>query len=150
MWSEAFTIYSMIVVSHFLQGWQDLTQYKLLILRTYSQFKGRVWLAYDQAFREHTAAVNLMNWSSINVQLFNFHAARVSVRGGQGSHSRCHRAFWFVHLAIICRSSNSGRCSASFASCRFAHQCSICAGPHRSLSCSERSESRPMHELKLR
>ena len=60
-WSEAFSIYSMIVTSHFPHRWQDLTQYKLLILRTYRQFNGRVWLAYDQAFREHAAAVNLTN-----------------------------------------------------------------------------------------
>ena len=76
------------------------------------QFNGCVWLASDQAFREHGAAVNLTNWSSINVQLFNFHAAGASVVGGQGS---------LTHDAtdpsgsstsqIICRSWNSGRCS---------------------------------------
>ena len=32
---------------------------------------------------------------------------------------------------VICRSWNRGRCSAQFASCRFAHRCSTCAGSHR-------------------
>jgi len=31
-------------------------QYHLSILRTYRHFSGRVWLAYDQALREHAAA----------------------------------------------------------------------------------------------
>ena len=54
--------------------------YQLLILRTHRQFTGRVWFAYDRAFREHAAATNLTDWSSINVQLFNFHAAGAAVR----------------------------------------------------------------------
>ena len=150
-WSEAFTIYSMIVASHFPHRWQDLTQYKLLILRTYRQFNGRVWLAYDQAFREHAAAVNLTNWSSINVQLFNFHAAGASVRGGQGSLARdATEPSGSSTSQVICRSWNAGRCSASFSSCRFAHRCSICAGSHRSSSCSERPESRTTRESKRR
>ena len=55
-------------------------QYQLLILRTHRQFAGRVWLGYVRAFREHAAASNLTDWSTINVQLFNFHAAGASVR----------------------------------------------------------------------
>ena len=31
---------------------KDLTSYKLLIIRTYRQFNGRVWFAYDRAFGE--------------------------------------------------------------------------------------------------
>ena len=60
-------------ISH--TGWQDLAQYKLLILSTYQQFSSGVWLAYDQAFRRHAAATNLSDWFQINVQLFNFHAS---------------------------------------------------------------------------
>ena len=78
---EAFAIFSLILVSSFPHRWKDLMQYQLLILRTYRHFSGRVWLAYDQAFREHAAATRLTDWSSMNVQLFNFHAAGSSVRG---------------------------------------------------------------------
>ena len=56
-------------------------QYQLLILRTYRHFSGRVWLAYDQAFREHATASRLTDWSSMNVQLLNFHSAGSSARG---------------------------------------------------------------------
>ena len=79
-WLEAFSIYCLILSSHFPHRWKDLMQYQLLILRTHRQFAGRVWLAYDRAFREHAAASNLTDWSTINVQLFNFHAAGASVR----------------------------------------------------------------------
>ena len=79
-WLEAFSIYCLILSSHFPHHWRDLMQYPLLTLRTHRQFAGRVWLAYDQAFCEHAAASNLTDWSNINVQLFNFHAAGASVR----------------------------------------------------------------------
>ena len=77
-WLEAFSVYCLILNSHFLHHWKDLLHYQLLLLRTYRQFAGRVWLAYDLAFREHAAATNLTEWSIINVQLFNFHAAGAS------------------------------------------------------------------------
>ena len=79
-WSEAFTIFMLILKSYFPHRWKDLTSYKLLILRTYHQFSGRVWLSYDQAFRQHAAAMKLVDWSTMNVQLYNFHAAGASVR----------------------------------------------------------------------
>ena len=78
-WLEAFSIYCLILASHFPHRWKDLMNYQLLILRTQRHFTGRVWFAYDHAFREHVAATNLTDWSSINVQLFNFHAAGAAV-----------------------------------------------------------------------
>ena len=77
---EAFSVYCLIMI-FFPHRSRDLLQYKLLIQRTYRQFSGKVWLAYDRAFREHAAAANVVDWSSINVQLFNFHAAGASARG---------------------------------------------------------------------
>jgi len=46
-WLEAFSIYCLVLVSHFPNRWKDLLQYQLLILRTHRQFAGRVWLSYD-------------------------------------------------------------------------------------------------------
>ena len=70
-----------MLTSHFPHRWKDLQLYQLLILWTYRQFTGRVWLAYDRAFREHAAVTNLTDWSTLNAQLFNLHAAGASVRG---------------------------------------------------------------------
>ena len=77
-WMEAFSIYCLILTSFFPHRSKDLLQYKLLILRTYCQFSGKVWLAYNRAFREHADAAKVVDWSSINIQLFNFHAAGAS------------------------------------------------------------------------
>ena len=71
-WVEAFSIFCLVLTSYFPHRWKDLLQYQLLILRTYRQFNGRVWLAYYRALREHAAASHLTDWSSINVQLFKF------------------------------------------------------------------------------
>jgi len=56
-WSEAFSIYSLILVSYYPQRWKDLLLYKLVIIRTNPLFSGRGWLSYDQAFREHAASM---------------------------------------------------------------------------------------------
>ena len=58
---------------------ERLTSYKLLILHTYRQFSRCVWLDYDQAVRQHAAAVKLVDWSALNGQLFNFHTAGASL-----------------------------------------------------------------------
>ena len=79
-WVEAFTVYSVILTSHFFHRWRDLASYKLLILRTERQFSGSAWCEYDKAFRQHAAASKLSDWSSINVQLFNFHTAGSGLR----------------------------------------------------------------------
>ena len=62
---EAFSIFVMILAFYFPHCWKDLSQYKLLILRTYQQFSGRVWLNYDRAFRENAEASNVTDWSAI-------------------------------------------------------------------------------------
>ena len=56
-WLEA-SIFSLVLLSHFLHRWKDLLQYQLLMLRTahtHRHFSGRVWFAYDQAFCERAA-----------------------------------------------------------------------------------------------
>ena len=150
-WSEAFTIFTLILTSYFPHRWKDLTSYKLLILRTYRQFSGRVWLAYDQAFRQHAAATKLVDWSTMNVQLYNFHAAGASVHSGSGGPlSELPEPSGADSSQVICRSWNRGRCSAQFASCRFAHRCSTCTGSHRALECSRRFDKMPSHDRKRR
>ena len=54
-WVEAFTVYTWILCSSHPSRWQDLTQYKLLILKTARQFPGKAWLHYDVAFRKDAA-----------------------------------------------------------------------------------------------
>ena len=100
--------FSMILTSHFPHRWRDLMSYKLLILRTHRQFTGRVCLAYDKAFREHAAVTNLIDWSSMNVQLYNFCIAGASVRcGPDGLFSDLPKPFGVTSSQVICRSWNT-------------------------------------------
>ena len=109
---EAFSIYSPVLTSHFPHRWRDLSQYKLLILCTYQQFSNRVWLAYDQAFREHAAATNLTDWSNKNVQQFNFHAAGASTHGRGEFVNESAEPAGAASSQIVCKSWNRGCCSA--------------------------------------
>lgn len=118
-WSGAFSIFTLVLASHFPTRWKDLMLYKLIIIRTHRYFGGRAWLTYDQAFREHAAATNLTDWSEINVQLYNFHIAGSSSRPSD----------------TICISWNKGRCTTPYPSCRYAHKCSNFSGNHRSIDC---------------
>ena len=141
-WSEAFSIFTLILTSYFPHRWKDLTCYKLLILQTQRHFSGRVWRAYDLAFRQHAAPTKLVDWSSMNSELFNFHAAGASLRpSASGTSPAVPEPSGVPSSQIICRSWNRGRCSSQYNYCRYAHRCSLCAGPHRSSECSVRTES---------
>ena len=143
---EAFSIYSLILVSHFPHRWRDLNQYQLLILRTFCHFAGKVWLAYDQASQKHAAATRLSDWSCMNVQLFNFHAATSSVHSSAvPSSSKFVEPPGSSSSLITCISWNKGHCMAPHASCRYAHRCSVCSGSHRASTCSS-SASRFSYE----
>ena len=141
-WMEAFAIFSVILVSHFPNRWKDLMQYQLLILRTYRHFSGRVWLAYNQAFREHVAASRLTDWPSMNFQLFNFHSAGSSARGTPLVTSNDSPEPPGSSSSVIhCKSWNKGRCTAPFASCRYSH---------RAISCPNQSVKARSDESKRR
>ena len=150
-WSEAFTIFMLILTLYFPPRWKDLTSYKLFILRTYCQFSGRVWLAYDQAFRQHAAATKLIDWLTMNVQLYNFHPAGTSVCSGSGgSLSELPEPSGADSSQVICQSWNRSHCSAQFASCQFAHRCSTCAGSNHGSECSRRFDKTSSHDHKCR
>ena len=58
-WVEVFTIFSWIFCSAHPSRWQDLTKYKLLIIKTSRQFSKKAWFHYDIAFRRDAAASGL-------------------------------------------------------------------------------------------
>ena len=138
-WMEAFSIFALILVTHFPHRWKDLLQYQLLILRTFRHFSGKVWLVYDQAFREHAAAIRLTDWSCMNVQLFNFHAAGSSVRESSLAQSTEHpEPPGSSSSAVVC------------ISCRYAHRCTVCSGSHRATACSSHSSRDSRDDRKRR
>ena len=150
-WSESFTIFTLILTSYFPHRWKDLTSYKLHILRTYCQFSGHVWLANDQAFGQHAAVTKLVDWSTMNIQLYNFYGAEASVHSGSGgSLSKLPEPSGADSSQVICWSWNRERCSAQFASCQFANHHSVCAGSHCASECSPRFDKTSSYDHKVR
>ena len=140
-WTEAFTVFSLVLTSFFPHRWKDLTLCKFLILRIARQFSGRVWLAYDKAFRDHAAATQLADWSTMNAQLFTFHAGGASSRSSNlGTPPDSSEPVGSSSSRIPCMSWNKGRCTAPYTICRYFHRCSTCGGSHRSVSCSARPD----------
>ena len=72
-WTEAFTIFQMVMCATHTHRWPDLTKYKLLIIQTARQSPSRAWLEYDLAFRKDAAATGASDWSKMNLDLYNFH-----------------------------------------------------------------------------
>ena len=72
-WTEAFTIFQLVLCATFLLRWLDLMKYKLLIIQTARQHPGLAWLEYDLAFRRDAAASGLNDWSKTNLDLYNFY-----------------------------------------------------------------------------
>ena len=66
------------MVSYFPHRSRDLVLYQLLILCTFSRFGGSTWRWYDDAFRRDAAARGVVDWSHMNVELWNFHTASAS------------------------------------------------------------------------
>ena len=150
-WMEAFSIFSLVLSSHFPHRWKDLTQYQLLILRTHRHFSGKVWLNYDRAFREHAAATKLTDWSCMNVQLFNFHAAGSSSRGSSYAQpAEASEPSGSSFSSTLCKSWNRGRCTAPVNPCRYAHRCSLCSGSHRAITCHDSAEKADRGDAKRR
>ena len=89
-----------------------------------------MWLTYDPAFREHSAATNLTNWSNTYVQLFNFHAARTSTRGPGEFAKKSAEPAGASSSQIVCKSWNRGSCSAPYAQCCFSHTYLSRSGSH--------------------
>lgn len=147
-WLGAFSIFCLILVLHFPHRWKDLLQYQLLILQTYRQFSGRVWLSYDQAFRENAAATNLTDWSQFNSTLFSFHSTGWSARSSRDFSDRQNEPHGAALSQIICKSWNCGHCVAPSASCRFAHKCASCHGPYRAAVCLANTSSKPSSSSK--
>ena len=72
-WTEAFTIYQMVICASHPHRWSDLTKYKLLIIQTACHSPGCLWLEYDVAFWKDVAATGASDWSRMNLDIYNFH-----------------------------------------------------------------------------
>ena len=65
-WTEAFTIFQMVLCAAHPHLWADLSKYKLLIIQMAHHFSSSAWLEYDLVFRKDAAASGLSDWSRMN------------------------------------------------------------------------------------
>ena len=144
LWSQAFGIYSLVLVTYHPHRALDLLRYHLLILRLASQFPGTVWCDYDEAFRRDAAARQIRDWSSMHVELFNFHSGASLARTGASRPSSVTAASsspleprGAASATVFCHSWNAGKCVAPRLICRYAHLCSVPQwhGSHRRVDC---------------
>ena len=144
-WTEAFTIYQMVLCAAHPHQWPDLTKYKLLIIQTARHSPDRAWLEYDLAFRSDVAATGAMDWGKMNLDLYNFHLRspapspdKLVVDPSSTSRSTSRG---YSSSTPYCTSWNNGLCHWPFGECCFRHFCSSCDGAHTMISCPFRNPS---------
>ena len=144
-WVQAFSIYSLVWVTYSPARGVDLLKYKLLILRTHAQFGGLAWLDYDEAFRRDAAARHISDWSTMHVELYNFHTAAARSSPSTSAPRALPESSGARFATAICRSWNSGRCICLRPTCRYLHVCDNprCRGPHRRIHCPGPVASQP-------
>ena len=109
------------------------------------------WLGYDQAFRQQAAATKLVDWLTMKIQPYNFHADGAFVHSGSGgSLSELPEPSGAGSSQVICQLWKRGRCLAQFASYWVTHRCSTCAGSHHALECSSRFDKTSLLDHKRR
>ena len=141
-WVEAFTVYSWILCSAHPSRWQDMTQYKLLILKT----PEKAWLHYDIAFRKDAAVSSLVDWSRMNLDLHNFHTRATLLQTSVSSDVPSSASRMLASSPNICRSWNDGTCRWPFGQCRYRHFCEKCKGEHPRVNCPfQASQSYSQH-----
>lgn len=139
-WTEALTIYQLVLCNTHPHRWADTTKYKLLVIQTARQHPGQAWMDYDLAFRKDAAASGLADWSRMNLDLYNFHLRsppppppRPLLQPATASSPSATQSL--SSPSPICRSWNQGRCLWPFGRCRFRHVCESCQGEHTRVAC---------------
>ena len=130
-WVQAFSVYSLVIITYLPRWAVDLLKYQLLILRTQAQFGGLAWLNYDEAFHRDAAARHVFDWSSMHVELYNFHTVAAQVPPSPVT-CALPESSGACFASTICRLWNSGHCICLHPTCRYLHVCDTprCRGPH--------------------
>ena len=123
-----------------------MTQYKLLILKTSRQFPGKDWLYYDIAFHKDAAASGLVDWSHMNLDLYNFHTCTTLLQTSPFSDVLSSSSRMLASSSNICWSWKDGTCRWPFGQCRYHHCCEKCEGEQPCVSCPfQASQSNSQH-----
>ena len=130
-WVEAFTEYMWIFCCTHPSRWQDMTQYKLLILQTTHQFSNKAWLHYDT----WAVASRLANWSHRNSDMYNFHTHLPHQQQYQPPTTSSSPSKLVASSSISCRSWNNGSWAWPYGQSWYCHYCEKCEAEHPSVNC---------------
>ena len=150
-WTEAFTIFKMVLSAVHLHRWRCLSKYKLLIIQTACYFSGSAWLEYDLVFRKHAAAFGTVTGlDELGPIQFSLHLlpplpqSSSSMASAPSSIASCDISL----VPPFCYSWNDGQWP--FGRCKYRHRRSNCEDDHTQITCpfpnpfSARSRSPPL------
>ena len=136
-WVKAFAVYMWISCCSHPSRWWGMTQYKLLIMKTYRQFPGKAWLHYDTAFWKDAPASGLADRSCKNLNLYNFHTCLVPQSQPSAASSPFPNSGSLS--SNFCRSRSDSICHWPFGQCRYCHCCDKCEGDRPNINCPFRA-----------
>lgn len=130
-WTDAFLIYTSILLHKTPTLCQDLIKYMSIIREASTKLKGFAWVTYDEQFRLRQAHYP-SSWASINQELWLRCMALQETSTGSVT-------FGVALRPNTCNAYNRGHCT--FTNCRFAHNCSSCGAQHPRVTCGSKNST---------
>ena len=162
-WVEKFSLMAAILATRFPEKAPELFAYQASIVRTERNFEGRRSVNYDRCYRREALATKGLNWSAPNLRLYNEaftgharaiprcsyclqedHTSQVCPRNpGRPWFGMHHEPMGHAQRPLgsraqsseCCRRYNDGKCRQTANTCRYAHRCQACGGPHLQPHC---------------
>ena len=100
-WLKAFSVFSLILASHFPHRWRDFTLHLLLIRALITS--SEVVFGWPTISLSASMPLARTDWSNMDVQLFNFHSAGATVRSRlSGSSPECSEPWNSKSCRVLC------------------------------------------------
>ena len=134
-WLQAFCIYAGVLGEKHPEQCGGLFQHVDHVLEAYKSFGGLGWFYYDESYRQKLAIHPALRWGMKDVGLWlNLMAPQKPATPRQMSGTPSTAAFrkgcCFAFNESQCRWNNS---------CKYRHECSICAGTHPAVKCFKKN-----------
>ena len=144
-WVQCYCKYMAAVSLKFPEAVAGMVGHLLVVVKAYLEVEEPGWRLYDEAFREKMAATGVRLWKGVDVQVFQGTCGgllRRSVKsGGESVKGRGLKRVLRDEIQGTCWLFNEGTCRFG-ATCKFAHKCALCGGPHRRMNCSRGGEEK--------
>lgn len=151
-WTHCYARYTAAMAAAYPTSMPGFMAHLVTVLKAYTEVEDPAWRLYDEAFREKMAATGCKLWEGMDIQVYQevcagrlrrkVPAAQVGESSGNGVRGGMKRA-WEERRPgpAVCWQFNTGACRYG-TSCRFAHSCGICFGPHPKFRCAREAEKK--------